>query len=192
MTDTIYVATQTIKDIQYIGEGFNTKDWTLISIAIINLIILGLTAWFVLKSPIDAVKIAEKMQTDRALSDRKYQNKVNVFFMLFGNRHARGFNEDFVIHMNAVPMVFNENLRVIGHYDKYIKNHIDIKTNSDVALKNLDSNLCDLLLEMAKDIGYESLTTETILNPFYPDASFLYHYANYASNKRHVDGSSEY
>ncbi|MBP8782220.1 MAG: hypothetical protein KBH03_06220 [Paludibacteraceae bacterium] len=173
MTDTTYISAQTIQDLQSATSTVGLKDW------------LGLIALFL--SALVAVLVGQYLQDTKTKKDRKYQNKLSVFSVLFGNRHSRGFNENFVISMNQIPMVFNDNQNVISHYDKYIKNHTDNSITTNLALKKLDSNLCDLLLSMARDVGYVSLTTETILNPFYPDASYFLHQANSVYNKRYVE-----
>lgn len=164
MKDTIYIATQTINDIQNASGGFSWKDGINILFAIINIAVLCVTAWYVRQVPIEAVKVAEKLQTDRLNDDRKYQNKLNIFISVYGDRHLKGFSYSFNLAVNQIPIVFYDNQRVRSLNDAFIREHQRQPFDYDAC------HLCllDLVQAMALDLGYSDLNNSSINGFFLP------------------------
>lgn len=169
MTDTTYIATQTIHDIQNVSDSFTVKDIVFIIIAIVNIAILGLTAWYVKKSPIEAVNTAELLQTNRNDADKKYQNKFHVLISILGRRHALGFDENFVISINMVPIVFYDNKDILSKYNIFIDGQKS--TPMELTETVLRPLLNDLIVAISRDMGYSHVDNSLINNAFYPESS---------------------
>ncbi|MBC7473415.1 MAG: hypothetical protein H7263_03935 [Candidatus Sericytochromatia bacterium] len=173
MNDTVYVAQKTLEDFSNINSGFSVKDWVFIVFALVNMIILVITVIHIRNSPVKAVKTAERLQTLRSKSDRIYNNKFSLFATILGIRHARASNEQFVIAINQIPIVFNDNKMVLHYLSEFIENHNDNINPIEKVLDSLDSSLNKMVLEMAKDIDYGDIDPNVMINCFYPDASLL-------------------
>jgi hypothetical protein len=158
MQDSVYLAQKTLK--------------VFIVIAFINLIILFFTLYHIKNAPIKAVETAEKLQTNRSNSDKIYNNKFNVFATILGLRHCQASNEQFVIAINQIPIVFHENKKVLEYLDRFIKTHVDSTSPKVKVLENLSSDLNDLVLEIAKDLGYSNIDNNVMKSSYSPDASF--------------------
>jgi hypothetical protein len=182
MNDTIYVAQKTIQDFGNLNIGFSDKDYILLAIAVINLLFLFVSILAIYYSPIRAVKIAEKLQSLRSDSDRKYNNKFNLFATLLGLRHVNALHEQFVISINQVPIVFNDNPKVIYFLEDYIKKHVVKNNLFDKAVKDSESSLNKMVIEMAKELNYVDIDLQVLKDPFYPDASLVHYIAPFVAN----------
>ena len=169
MTDTLSVSTQTIHDIQNASSTVGLKDW------------LGLIALFL--SALVAVLVGQYLQDRKAKKDRAYQNKFTIFANILGLRHSKASNEQFVITINQIPIVFHENKKVIEKLDRFIKTHVDIVSPKDKVIENLNSDLNDLVLEMAKDLGYTDIDNNVMKSFYYPDASWFRHQSDLIYNE---------
>lgn len=139
--------------------------------ACINILVLIVTAIAVWRAPIKSIEIGQELQNRRQVSDRLYQNKFIIFATILGNRHAKGFAENFIIAINQIPIIYNDNPKVIIALDKFISKHkekIDIIETKDKELNNL---LNDLILKMAAELGYDNIDNDLISSYFYPGAS---------------------
>lgn len=158
MTDTLTVSTQSIQDIQNATSTVGLKDW------------LGLIALFL--SALVAVLVGQYLQDRKAKKDRIYNNKFSIFATILGLRHARAANENFIISINQIPIVFHDNKEVLVKLDRFIKTHVDTISPTDKVLENLNSDLNDLVLEIAKDLGYSNIDNNVMKSFYYPNASF--------------------
>ena len=158
MIDTTYVSAQTIHDIQSASSTLGLKDW------------LSLIALFL--SAIVAVLIGQYLQDRKSKKDRDYQNKFAVFAAILGLRHAKASNEQFVISLNQIPIVFHGNKEILIKLDRFIKSHADQVSTIDKIIENMNSDLNDLVLEMAKDLGYSNIDNNVMKTFYHPDASF--------------------
>jgi hypothetical protein len=161
MTDTLTVSTQTIQDFQNATSTVGLKDW------------LGLIALFL--SALVAVLVGQYLQDRKAKKDRAYQNKFTIFANILGLRHTRAGNENFVISINQIPIVFHDNKKVLEKLDRFIKTHVDPISPTEKVIENLNSDLNDLVLEIAKDLGYTNIDNNVMKSFYYPDASFFRH-----------------
>jgi len=185
MTDTLTLSSQTIQNIQSASSSFGAKDYLNISFTIINLAILCVTVIFIKKSPIDAVKTAEKLQTDRSNADRIYQNKFYVFASILGLRHALGWNENFVISINQISIVFHDNKKVLEKLKIFIDKHKTI-TNDQNTNEILKPLLNDLIFELAKDLNYSHVDNSLLDDFFFPQASWNRYLAEDYQNNEYV------
>lgn len=176
MTDTLTVSTQTIQDFQNANSTFGAKDYVSIVFMLINAVILCATIYFIKKSPIDAVKTAELLQKNRSDADRKYQNKFYVFASILGLRHALGWNENFVISINQIPIVFHDNQSVLNKLKIFIDKHKNL--NGQPVNEVLQPLLNDLIFELAKDLGYTHIDNSLLIDYFRPDSSFYRYLAD--------------
>lgn len=161
MTDTLTLSTQTIQNIQNSTSTLGLKDW------------LGLIALF--SSALVAVLVGQYLQDRKAKKDRIYNNKFTIFATILGLRHSRANNEQFVIAINQIPIVFHENKEVLLKLDRFIKTHVDIISPIDKVMENLNSDLNDLVLAIAKNLGYSNVDNNLMKTFYNPDASFFRH-----------------
>jgi hypothetical protein len=95
---------------------------------------------------------------------RKRAEKVNIFTSLFSEREEIGHGFQFVAAINAVPIVFYSNKKILLHYSNFLKFHFA----NDVDNARLE--LFDLLREMAADLNYKDIGQNSLLNrAFYPN-----------------------
>ena len=153
-------------------------DKTEIIFATINILVLIITTVAVWLSPIQAVKIGQKLQQ----KDKLYTNKFYVFATLIGNRHAKGGAENFVVAINQIPIVFQDDKKVLLAWDKYIQAH----TNATLTLSDLNSYLNDLVIALANDLGYKDIGNDLLVRYFYPDASFFRYESDHLVNLEYV------
>lgn len=161
MGDTLTISAQTIQDIQNTSSSVGLKDW------------LGLIALFL--SALVAVLVGQYLQDRKSKKDRSYQNKFTIFATILGLRHSKAGNEQFVISINQIPIVFHENKKILDKLDRFIKAHVDIVSPKDKVIENLNSDLNDLVLEMAKDLGYTDIDNNVMKSFYYPDGSWFRH-----------------
>jgi len=165
MTDTTYIATQTIQDIQSANSGFSWED-------ILNL--LGL-----LLSPIIAVIVGQRLQDRKSKKDREYHNKFSIFIAVYGDRHLKGVSHTFNVAVNQIPVVFYDNQYIKSLYSEFIKEHKRVPFDREAC------HLCllDLVQAMASDIGYKELNNSAINGFFLPSAeednNFVREISNY-------------
>lgn len=158
MIDTTYVSPQTIHDIQNASSSLGLKDT------------LSLIALFL--SALIAVLVGQYLQDRKSKKDRDYQNKFTIFATILGLRHAKASNEQFVIALNQIPIVFHGNKEILIKLDRFIKSHADQVSTIDKIIENMNSDLNDLVLEMAKDLGYSNIDNNVMKTFYHPDASF--------------------
>jgi len=170
------------------NETINLSEQTINSVAD-KMSELGLKEFidfFVLfMSAVVAVLIARWLQNKKEEKDRMYQNKFNVFATILGLRHAKGSEENFVIAMNQIPIVFHGNKKVMEYLKTFIKNHQD-SSATDKKLEDLKSDLNDLVLEMARDLGYSEIDNNVMKSFFNPDTSFFRHQASDIYNEKYA------
>jgi hypothetical protein len=169
MNDTLSLSTQTIQEIQSATSVVGLKDW------------LGLIALF--SSALVAVLVGQYLQDRKAKKDRQYQNKFSIFASILGLRHARAGNENFVIAINQIPIVFHENKKVLEKLDRFIKTHVDPISPTEKVIENLNSDLNDLVLEIAKDLNYSNIDNNVMKSFYYPDWSFYRHQSDLIQNE---------
>jgi len=157
MSDTIYIATKTIQDFQNSSSSVGLKDY------------LGLIALF--SSALVAVLVGQYLQVRKSENDREYNNKFSIFATILGLRHSKGMSEQFVIAINQIPIVFHKNFKVLSKLNTYIKTHQDFSLDDDTSSKQLISDLNDLVIEIAKDLGYNDMDNQVMRTYFYPKAS---------------------
>lgn len=185
MPDTLTLSTQTIHDIQNASSIVGVKDYVSIAFMIINAAILCATICFIKKSPIDAVKTAELLQKNRSDADRKYQNKFYVFASILGLRHALGWNENFVISINQIPIVFHDNQSVLNKLKIFIDKHKNL--NGQPANEVLQPLLNDLVVAIAVDLGYNHIDNGLISDYFRPDSSYFRYLADMYRDNEFVE-----
>lgn len=159
MTDSTLIAQQTINGLNEASSAMILKDW------------LSIIALFL--SAIIAVLIGQYLQDRKSKRDRIYHNKFSIFSTILGLRHVKGGDEQFVICMNQIPIVFHQNTKVIAKLNKFILNHKDIRPTLDDKLSSLNLDLNDLVIEMARDLGYDNIDNELMKSFFYPDSEFF-------------------
>lgn len=167
----------------FIKKIMNTGEIIFASINIGVLIITAIAVW---RAPIKAIKIGQQLQHERQKSDRLYQNKFIIFAAILGNRHAKGYSENFVIAMNQIPIIFNQNAKVIIALDKFIAKHNETARNEEDRGKMLNNLLNDLVLKMAADLGYDNVDNDLMTSYFYPGASYNSFEASSISNEMYV------
>ena len=177
MIDTTYVSTQTIHDIQNASSTVGLKDW------------LSLIALFL--SALVAVLVGQFLQDRKSKKDREYQNKFTIFATILGLRHSKGFAENFVIAVNQIPIVFQDNKKVISKLEKYIATHKNTQLDDEIVYQNLNSDLNDLVIEIAKDLNYTDIDNAVMKTYFYPRASELRHTQDLYYNELFVHDHSD-
>jgi hypothetical protein len=136
----------------------------------INVAILIVTLIAVWRAPIQAVKVGQRLQDEQRATDRAYLNKFSVLAVIIGERHAKGFSRFFIMSMNQVPIVFNENRFVLIAYTKFIDEHKKTLPDGVTKNENLIPRLNDLIVEMGRDLGYQ-MNNDWIEDFFYPRAA---------------------
>jgi len=169
MTDTLTLSSQTIQDIQNVTSTVGLKDY------------LGLIALF--SSALVAVLVGQYLQDRKAKRERAYQNKFTIFATILGLRHSKASNEQFVIAINQIPIVFHDNKKVLEKLDRFIKTHVDMISPVDKVMENLNSDLNDLVLEIAKDLGYSNIDNNVMKTFYNPEASFYRHQSDLIYNE---------
>ncbi len=157
MGDTTYIAVKTIQDFQNASSSVGFKDY------------LGLIALF--SSALVAVLVGQYLQDRKAKKDREYNNKFSIFATILGLRHSKGMSEQFVISINQIPIVFHNNKKILAKLNTYIDTHKDFSLDDDTSSKQLISDLNDLVIEIAKDLGYQDMDNNVMRTYFYPKAS---------------------
>ena len=71
--------------------------------------------------------------------------------------------------------MFHENKKVLEKLDRFIKTHVDIISPKEKVISDLNSDLNDLVLEMARDLGYTEIDNNVMKSFYYPDASWNRH-----------------
>ncbi len=168
------------KQVEYLKlYPMEVQNW----LTIINSIILVITIIAIWRSPIQAVRVGRKLQTEYELNNRLYDNKLNVFSTIIGERHRSGYSDWFIISMNQIPIVFHKNERVKSTYNVFIKSH---QEGEDDQVLNAKMN--DLIVEMGKDLGYHEMNNEWISNCFYPKVAVFRDQAGYYQNYNYLRG----
>jgi hypothetical protein len=161
MIDTLVISDTTLLELKKSTDTLTIKDWA------------SLIALF--SSAIFAVLIGQYLQDRKAKKDRSYQNKFSIFATILGLRHAKGNDENFVIAINQVTIVFHDNKKVLQKLERFTKSHKDLKLPKSRFLEEVNSDLNDLVLEMAKDLDYTNIDNNVMKTYFCPDTSFFRH-----------------
>ncbi len=169
MTETVEISSESIQSLADLINHLGLKDW------------LSLIALFL--SAIIAVLIGQYLQYRKEKRNREYQNKFSIFSTILGLRHARAGNENFVIAINQIPIVFHKNTNVLNNLDRFIKTHVDPISPTDKVIENLNSDLNDLVLEIAKDLGYSNIDNNVMKSFYYPDWSYYRHHSDLIHNE---------
>ena len=138
MNETVEISKESIQSLAELITQLGLKDW------------LSLIALFL--SAIIAVLIGQYLQHRKEKRNRIYQNKFSIFSTILGLRHSRASNENFVIAINQIPIVFHKNADVLKKLDRFIASHKDLISPSEKVVENMNSDLNDLVLEIAKDV----------------------------------------
>lgn len=168
MKNLLLLLTQTNETTQ-VASSLVLKDW------------LSLVALFL--SAIVAVLIGQYLQDRKEKRNRTYQNKFSIFSTILGLRHSRAGNENFVIAINQIPIVFHKNKGVLEKLDRFIKTHVDPISPTEKVVENLNSDLNDLVLEIAKDLSYTNIDNNVMKSFYYPDWSFYRHQSDLIYNE---------
>jgi hypothetical protein len=169
MTETVEISSESIKSLADLINQLGLKDW------------LSLVALFF--SAIVAVLIGQFLQDRKEKRNREYQNKFSIFSTILGLRHSRAGNENFVIAINQIPIVFHKNEKVLKKLDRFIKTHVDPISPTEKVIENLNSDLNDLVLEVAKDLGYSNIDNNVMKSFYYPAWSFYRHQSDLIYNE---------
>ena len=131
-----------------------------------------------LLSPLIAVLITRWLQNRREERDHEYKNKFSVFATVIGERHALGYSRFFITAVNQIPIVFFDNESILDAYDAFIIEH----TNKASMLEVKSQKLNDLIVEMAKELGYLDVNNSWISRHFYPEAAWAEYEARHQQN----------
>lgn len=116
----------------------------------------------VLLSPVIAVVIGQYLQNRFELR----KDKIEIFQLLMKNRVYYWGARESVDALNRIDVVFHNSSNVTKAWKHYY-NKIQIENQTDI---NLVIDLqYELLSEMAKDLGYGTITKETLYFPYRPD-----------------------
>lgn len=177
MTDTTEITSITLQEYNTLTSTMSLKDW-------LTIIALFLSA-------IVAVLTGQYLQDKKAKKDRKYQNKFLVFATILGNRHALGWNENFVLAINQIPIIFNDNKKIISSLDKFIQAHKSTSTAGQLNSQTLNEKLNDLIIAMSKELSYDQIDNDLISSYFRPDASYYRYKADELYNFDYVNKKLE-
>ena len=177
MTDTTQITSMTLQEYYDLTSALSFKDW-------LTIIALFLSA-------IVAVIIGQYLQDRKAKKDRIYQNKFLIFATILGNRHALGWNENFVLAINQIPIIFNDNAKVIAALDKFIQTHKTASGETQLGGQDLQEKLNDLIIAMAKELNYDQIDNNLISSYFRPDASFFRYKADELYNFDYVNSQTQ-
>jgi hypothetical protein len=89
-------------------------------------------------------------------------------------RHAKAQNEQFVIAINQIPIVWHENNPIIESLNKFISTHKEKANNENEVSdrdKRLNNILNDLVIKIANDLNYTNIDNDLMHNPYNPAAS---------------------
>lgn len=140
----------------------------------------------ILVSPLIAVVVGQILQNRKEKNNRIYANKLNIFAMLVGARHSKVNNDNFITAINQIPIVFNENKKVLEKLERFIKTHKDRVSPLTEVIADLETQLYDLVVEIGKDMNYQDLDNYSIKSFYNPDAAFFRNQATLVSNKMYV------
>ena len=137
-------------------------DNTQILFAVLNILLLIITAFVIWQSPIEAVKIGRKLNEEQ----EKRKAKMDLFLTLFAQR-GTPVRQDFIDNLNKISVVFYDVQKVLDAWKEYLaglSNSAIINQNDKI--KNLRTNL---LSQMASHLGYGNILQTEIQEPYYPE-----------------------
>lgn len=143
----------------------DAKDWIGISLAFLNLVVIGLTAYFIKKtidSPIKAVTVGRRLDDEQ----KKDIIKRNLFFTLFAHR-GNPIHHQFVAALNQIDIAFHDNQKVLDLWHRYYE-ALRIKGQVDEQ-KVWELHRVDLLSEMATSLSYFQLNQTEIMKHYQPE-----------------------
>jgi hypothetical protein len=138
-----------------------TRDNITIAFWVVNLLLLGVTAFYVYYAPIKAIKIGRQLTNDQ----NKYNSQLNLFLDLFSLR-GTPLNYNFVNGLNQVQIVFQNVKPVETAWAKLLNEFLTGGDNLNLDLVN--NYKTEMFSEMAKHLGYNGLQNDQILQPYYP------------------------
>ena len=123
------------------------KDWiTIVAVLLSPIIAVGVTLWH------------QKISAKRV-------DKKNILSIIMMYRGVTAREDDFIKAINLIDIYFSGNKEVIGLLRKYL--HYLTKPLYETG--EYHRILLDLILAMAKDLGYTSLKATDIMDHYYPE-----------------------
>ncbi len=140
----------------------------------------------ILISPLIAVVVGQYLQNKKEKENKIYANKLSIFATLVGARHSRVNNDNFITAINQIPIVFNDNKKILEKLERFIKTHKDRVSPLTEVIADLETQLYDLVVEIGKDMNYQDLDNYSIKSFYNPDAAFFRNQHTLISNKLYV------
>jgi hypothetical protein len=137
------------------------RDWFVILVTVINILILVITAIAVYRAPIKAQEIGINLTKKQKRNDEK----MNLFLRLFALR-GNPLDYGFVLGLNQIEIVFQDNQEVINAWQS-LRMELE-KPDSEEQSKNLMERTNNLLTKMGQELGYSKLHDSIKSNHYYP------------------------
>ena len=128
-----------MQEIQHMIDSTGVNEW-IEAIAFIVIIIIG-------------VFIIHNLENNKSKKIRMYQ-KVTIFTTLIDKINSKGSKEDFNKAIAQIGLVFYYNRKIIDKLENYKASK---KSNNETLI---NSNLEELAIEIAKDMGYAQKSKE--------------------------------
>ena len=128
-----------MQEIQHMRDSTGVNEW-MEAIAFIVIIIIG-------------VFIIHNLENNKSKKIRMYQ-KVTIFTTLIDKINSKGNQEDFNKAIAQINLVFYYNRKIIDKLENYKASK---KSNNETLI---NSNLEELAIEIAKDMGYAQKSKE--------------------------------
>ena len=128
-----------MQEIQHMIDSTGVNEW-MEAIAFIVIIIIG-------------VFIIHNLENNKSKKIRMYQ-KVTIFTTLIDKINSKGNQEDFNKAIAQINLVFYYNRKIIDKLENYKASK---KSNNETLI---NSNLEELAIEIAKDMGYAQKSKE--------------------------------
>ena len=128
-----------MQEIQHMIDSTGVNEW-MEAIAFIVIIIIG-------------VFIIHNLENNKSKKIRMYQ-KVTIFTTLIDKINSKGNHEDFNKALAQINLVFYYNRKIIDKLENYKASK---KSNNETLI---NSNLEELAIEIAKDMGYAQKSKE--------------------------------
>ena len=142
----------------------DTKNIFEIVLGFVNTLILCITGYFIYRaiySPVDAVKIGRKLNTEQQKDD----SKRNLFLSLFSLR-GNPVHYDFVKGLNQIDIVFSDSPTVLNEW------HVHYNSLNTMNLVDEETvwerQRVNLLSVMAESLGYPHIRQTELLQHYTP------------------------
>ncbi len=139
------------------------KDYVEIAYWAVSLAILGVTVYWIAKSPIMAVETGRNLDNEQ----NKYSTKRDLFLTLFSLR-GNPTHFEFVRGLNQIDIVFQDEEKVLAAWEKLYESLGNTNLTNEV--QTWDLLRTDLLSEMAQSLGYQKLKQTSIQRNYSPQA----------------------